>query len=281
MTSTSAARRCILLGNPVDHSMSPVMQNAAFRKLGLDIRYEAWEVKAEGIAGIMRDLRAPGFIGANVTIPHKQAVMPFLDEIDETAETIGAVNTIMNHDGKLEGTNTDWIGAVRALKELMPLAGKNAHVAGTGGAARAVIYGLTRGKGKVTILARDDRKAGALAKEFGCVHGSLEDIGKEKADMLINTTPVGMHPHEDQSIAPAELLKSYQVVFDIVYNPLRTRLLREAKNAGCKTIDGLKMLVYQGAASFTQWTGKEPDTQLMYHTAREELERTAQKAGDD
>lgn len=269
---TGEMKKCFLFGDPVSHSASPAMQNAAFMGGGLPYRYEARRVSKEELKRAVKTLRAPEVAGANITIPHKQAVMQYLDRVDDTAKAIGAVNTIVNTNGKLSGSNTDWLGAVRALEEKLSLEGKRVLVAGAGGGARAVIHGLLQRGARVTILARDTEKAKALAEESGCAHDALSNLGKTRADILINTTPAGMHPDEGRSIAAPEQLKSFQVVFDLVYNPLRTRLLREAEEAGCTTVEGLKMLVFQGAESFRMWTGAEPDVRLMYDTARTFLE---------
>ncbi len=254
-----------IIGYPVAHSLSPAMHNAAFSAIGYPGVYVPFPVSKDLLPQAVVGLKALGVGGVSVTVPHKVAVMDFLDTIDPLATRIGAVNTIVIRDGRLEGTNTDWLGAVRALEEATDLKGKRAVVLGAGGAARAVVFGLLEAGSRVVVLNRTVAKAEALAKELGTEAGSLEDINRISADILIQTTTVGMD--EDRSPVPAAILSRFQVVMDIVYSPLKTRLLREAEAAGCRIVDGLAMLVYQGAAQFELWTGQRAPIEIMRQAA--------------
>jgi len=271
-------RVCYLLGYPVGHSMSAVMHNAAYEELDLKYRYDLREVSPAKLETFMTgEMRDQVVRGANVTIPHKVAVMEYLDEVDREALAIGAVNTIVNEDGRLKGYNTDGRGAIRALEEAYgELEGVRAVIVGAGGAARAIGYHLSAKAGRITILNRTLGRAEELAARLSSMHecnasvepsslrrSELEEALKE-ADILINTTPVGMTPDFEGTPVDGSLIRAGTLVFDTVYNPLRTRLLREAEEAGAKTLPGLRMLVYQGAAAFRLWTGVEPPVELMY-----------------
>ncbi len=264
-------RICGLIGNPVAHSMSPFIHNAAFEKLGLNYKYFCFKVENNNLRQAIMSMRAIDIKGMNVTVPYKQQVIPFLDELDEVAKKIGAVNTIVNNRKKLKGFNTDYIGLIKAIEEHTTIKGKKIVLLGAGGAARGIAFGIIEKKGSLIILNRTVAKAKELAKEFGCEYGGLELMDKEKADLLINSTSVGMHPKENETIAKKSQLKNFKIVLDAVYNPIETKLLKLARDAGCKTISGLNMLVYQGAASFELWTGKKPDTKLMKKIAIKKL----------
>jgi shikimate dehydrogenase len=276
---------CYLIGHPVGHSMSAVMHNAAFRELDLDLRYELRPVAPRELgAFISKRLREHEVRGANVTIPHKVSVIEHLDELDQTASRIGAVNTIVNKGGWLKGYNTDGIGAMRALGETYGrLESSSAILIGAGGAARAIGYSLATSVDELAILNRTPKRADDLA-------GGLSDLPEcaatisahpllrirlekllEDADILINATPLGMGPNADETPVDGDLLRPGLLVFDSVYNPPRTRLLREAEEAGARTLSGMSMLVYQGAASFELWTGREAPEGLMARTVEEEL----------
>src|SRR3989338_9726500 len=182
-------------------------------------------------------MRALGIKGMGVTIPHKRAVMTFLDEIDEGAKSIGAVNTIINEGGRLLGSNTDYKAAIRALKEATDIKGKKVILLGAGGAARGVLYGLQQEGAETLLLNRTKEHAEKLAKEFGADFGDLSQLSKiSESDIVINTTPIGMHPNTNESLVPQELLRKDLVVFDIVYNPKETKLLTEAKQKGCTIV---------------------------------------------
>jgi len=269
---------CYLLGYPVGHSMSAVMHNTAFEDLGLKYRYDLRGVSPEMLGAFMTgEMRDPEVRGANVTIPHKLAVMEYLDEIDREALVVGAVNAIVNEDGNLKGYNTDGLGAIRALEEAHgELEGVKAVIVGAGGAARAIGYHLSTRASRITILNRTPDRAKELASHISSmpecqasveasslIRSELEEA-LEETDILINTTPVGMTPDEEGTPVDGSLIRPGTLVFDTVYNPLRTRLLREAEEAGARTLSGLRMLVYQGAAAFRLWTGMEPPVELMY-----------------
>lgn len=262
-----------IIGNPVSHSLSPAMHNAAFAELGMNCAYVP--ITATNIKETVAGLRHLGFGGASVTVPFKEEVIPWIEDVDPKAVTIGAVNTLVfDHESqgvpaRCRGYNTDWIGSNRALYQAIDLHGATALVLGAGGAAKAVAYGLVHSGTVVTLANRTMEKAVTLASELQCAAISFDQLPTHSADILINTTTVGMSPHSDRSPIPAELLPHFRVVMDIVYAPLETRLLREAKSSGCKVIDGLDMLLYQGAEQFSLWTGTEAPVTVM----RKALER--------
>ncbi len=250
-----------VLGNPVAHSKGPVMHNAAFAATGVNGVYVAFAVT--DIAGAVKGLRALDVGGASVTIPHKVDIMPHLDLVDEDALRIGAVNTVVNRDGRLIGYNSDWRGAVRALQEKTPISGKKVMVVGAGGAARAVAYGIMKENGRLIVVNRTAEKAKSLANDFEGEAMSLVEAESCDWDILINTTPMGMTPVDDLSPVPVHWLIPGRVVMDIVYNPLMTRMLKEAAEQGCEIIDGVAMFVYQGAYQFEAWTGRRAPVDKM------------------
>lgn len=267
-TITASTKLCAIIGNPIGHSLSPLVHNAAFEHLGLDYVFVAFRV--ERLQEAVKGIAALGLQGVSVTIPHKVEVIDYLDEVEPVARRIGAVNTIVNRDGKLIGYNTDWSGAMRALKEKIELEGKTAVVLGAGGAARAIAYGLSEMGADPVILNRTVSRAEALASGLKCRFGGIELIEKLSFDLVINATSVGMAPHADRTPLKKEALK-HALVFDTVYNPLRTRLIREAEENGCVTISGLEMFVNQAAMQFELWTGLKPPLELMRETALREL----------
>lgn len=252
------------------------MHNAAFAELGMNRVYVPLKVSdvEQGIAG----LRALGFRGVSVTVPHKEAVLPFLDEIDSVAEKIGAVNTLVfqpGQDGKVHlcGFNTDWLGVTTALAEKVNLQESRVLVIGAGGSAKAVGFGLIEAGSEVIIANRTAASGKALADWLGASFVPLAEaeVASVSADVLINTTSVGMEPDNEGIAVPPAILSGFSVVMDIVYAPLETRLLREAKAAGCQTLDGLAMLLYQGIAQFELWTGKEAPRAIMRSALEKEL----------
>lgn len=272
-----------LMGDPVEHSVSPAMQNAAFEELGIDYVYVAFKVPQESVKEAIEGIRALGLEGANVTIPHKSAVMKHLDGVDDIARKIGAVNTIKRDDGDLVGLNTDGMGALRALEEeIEEVEEKKVTLLGAGGAARAIAFTLVEAGGELTISNRTESKAKALAEEIEEKTGQEADqiplkkdelVGAiNETDILINSTSVGMHPNEDETLLRADSMHPDLTVMDIVYNPLRTKLLKEAEKAGADTIEGLGMLVHQGAASLEIWTGKRASIETMKKAARKAME---------
>lgn len=266
---------CGLLGNPVEHSLSPAIHNAAFEKLGLNFVYLAFKV--EDLPGAVKGLRALGNLrGFSVTIPHKVAIMPLLDEVEQTARNIGAVNTIVIENGRLLGSNTDASGALRALTEAgATLRGENVVLLGSGGAARAIAFALAAGAGiaKLTLLGIDEKERTGLAKDLKArtslqlADGTITDDALrraiEESKVLLHCTPLGMHPNVRESCVPASLLKPHLTVMDIVYNPLDTKLLTDARAAGCKTIRGLEMFLNQAVGQFELWTKQKAPADVM------------------
>lgn len=259
-----------LIGHPVEHSFSPPMHNAAFKKLGMDYVYTAFDVDSNNLKEAIDGARALNIKGFNVTIPHKIEVMKYLAEIDEIASLIGAVNTIDFKD--LKGYNTDGIGAIKAIGEVTNVKNKNIVIVGAGGASRAISFYLAKyGADSLTILNRNVDKAQGLASDVlssGLIDdvesNSIDSMDLTDADILINTTPVGMHPNvDDMPIALAGDMHEDLVVFDAVYNPNETGLLKEAVKASAKPVYGIKMLLYQGAESFEIWTGKKAPVDAM------------------
>ncbi len=283
MTDNDTKLLC-LIGDPVEHSLSPVMHSAIFEKLDLDCFYLVLRVEREWLEASVKGLKALDCLGFNVTIPHKVAIVEHLDEVSEEASTIGAVNTVKNEDGILKGFNTDGTGAIKALEEKTKIKGKRAILVGAGGAARAIAFHLAlEGAGKLVIANRTVEKAQALASEVKDMTGIETDACALKEDelkkiiseseILVNATSVGMHPDVDKTPIPKTLLHPGLVVMDIVYNPLETPLLREAKNVGAKTVDGAAMLVHQGAESLKIWLSIEPPLEVMRKAVLEVLEK--------
>jgi shikimate dehydrogenase len=265
-----------IIGNPVRKSLSPVIHNGAFRRMGINAAYLAFEV--EDLKEVLYGIKGLGIQGVSVTLPFKTRVLPFLDDLDALAEKIGAVNTIVNRRGQLIGHNTDHWGALKALEEKVDLKGRKVILLGAGGAARAIAYGLKERECQVTILNRTPQKAATLALELGYLHSPLSVLldmkGKRlDADIVINATSVGMIPREAESPFPKRFLRKGMIVMDIVYRPLRTRFLQEAEDQGCETIDGLQMLAYQGAAQLEIWTGQNPDGEEIKADLRQSLDR--------
>jgi len=258
-----------IIGNPVRHTLSPIIHNGAFRRMGLNAAYLAFEVRnlKEAVSGI----RGLGIRGMSVTIPFKTQIIPFLDEVESLAGKIKAVNTVVNKGGKLIGYNTDWYGAIEALEERVDLKDKKVTLLGAGGAARAIGYGLKERGCQIIIFNRSQDRAEVLAKELGCLCRALSSIEELNGDVIINATSVGMFPHEGSPL-PKEVLKKGMTVMDIVYRPLQTKLLRDAGEVGCSTIDGLEMLAYQGAAQLEIWTGKTVEIEPIKRDLRQALE---------
>lgn len=269
-----------LIGHPVEHSFSPPMHNAAFEELGMDWAYVAFDVDPNNLKSAIDGAKSLNIKGFNVTIPHKINVMDYLDEIDEVASLIGAVNTIDFNN--MKGYNTDGIGAVKAIEEVTSIKNSNVVVAGAGGASRAISFYVAKyGADSLTILNRNIQKAQDLA---GDVEASdlIDEVGSnsisnissylDDADILIDTTPLGMHPHiDDEPVAIADNMHEDLTVFDAVYNPNETVLLKEAIKAGAKPVYGIKMLLYQGAESFEIWTGKKAPVDVMEEALRKTL----------
>ena len=263
-----------IIGHPVEHSMSPTMWNPALQEFGLDYAYVAFDVHPKGLEKAINGMRVLGIKGMNVTIPHKEKVIQYLDEIDPIAQKMGAVNTIKNDDGVLKARNTDAGGAKKSLIDAgCEISGKNILFLGSGGVARSVAYILSEEANKIVLTDIVEKTALTVAKEIkenmgANIEGKLSKVTiiKEeikKADILINATPLGMHPKVDASPISKELLHEDLFVFDVIYNPLQTKLMKEAAEIGCKTLGGLDMLVNQGVLAFEWWTGKSPNASLM------------------
>jgi shikimate dehydrogenase len=254
-----------ILGRPVTHSLSPAMHNAAFRHLGINAVYVAFPVTdlAQAVAG----LRGLAIGGVSVTIPFKEEIIPLIDALDPQAAQIGAVNTVVNRDGVLTGYNTDWLGAVAALTAKISLKGQHVLILGAGGASRAIAYGIFRKGGKVTLTDIDSARAAALARDLGAEAIPAEALEHCPAAILVNASPAGMEPDIDGIPINPDLLSRFQVVMDIVYRPLTTRLLREAQTRGAAAIDGLQMLIHQGAAQFELFTGRQAPEEIMSRAA--------------
>jgi shikimate dehydrogenase len=250
-----------VIGNPVSHSLSPVMHNCAFGATGYRGLYLPLEIG--NIHSAVAGIKALNFGGASVTIPHKAAVIELLDELDEMAYKINAVNTIVSNNGMLKGHNTDCSGAIAALTSIAQIANKDVCIIGAGGAARAIGFGIKAGKGRITILNRTIAKGEKLADDLDAGFIPLAEVTELNCDILVNTTSVGMTPQVEETCVPAGLLKKDMLIMDIVYNPLKTRLLKEAQKIGCTTIDGLSMFIHQGAAQFELWTGMKAPVEMM------------------
>lgn len=285
-----------LIGYPVRHSISPYVQQAGFDYYQFDIRYELWETPPQEVASAVKGLREPQKLGANITTPYKEKVLPLLDELDEAAELIGAVNTIVKRDAKLIGFNTDAIGFIDALDKEghFDAKGKKAVILGAGGAARAVCFALVnKGVESLTIVNRTFERAEALANSLrACIRDSSlcpQGLGPEitasqwrdtnisqaleRSHLIVNCTTIGMKhtSQEGQSPLRMEMIPKGVLVYDLVYNPSPTPLLQLAEKAGARTLGGLAMLVYQGAASFELWTGAKAPLDIMFNKAKEIL----------
>jgi shikimate dehydrogenase len=282
MTISGKTRVCGVIGDPIEHSLSPTIQNAAFNHLELDFVFLAFRVKAADLENAMRGMHGLGIHGLNVTMPHKSAVIGCLDEVDFTVRFLGSANTILNRDGKLSGFSTDGVGALKALLENgVDLYGKKVLLLGAGGAAKAIAFVLVPEVGELAILNRSTEKAEELAETLGhmfnrkVVGGALSpDAIKatlRDSDVLVNATSAGMKPNLNQSIVAPQWLRSDLTVMDIVYDPVETRLAKDAKAAGAKIVSGVEMLIYQGAASFEIWTGKPAPIEVMRKAALNKL----------
>ena len=281
---TGKTRLLAVIGAPIGHSLSPIIQNAALHAAGLDYVYTALPVRADALASAVRGLRDASIAGFNVTIPFKTEIIPLLDALSEDARRIHAVNTVVIEDGRLVGHNTDVAGFLAGFAERgIALTGKNAVLIGAGGAARAALWGLLRsGVSSVAIGVRSVEKGAALAADFAA-DGDVRAVSFDDAawiaacsdaDLVVQTTPLGMTPHtEEMPPVDAAMINPSAVVYDLIYTPAETRFLREARARGCETINGETMLVAQGAEAFHLWTGKRPDVELMKRVLREELSR--------
>lgn len=277
---SSKTKLAALIGWPVGHSVSPAMHNTAYEDLGFDGLYVALQIPSESLEQGVRAMQLFGFMGCNVTIPHKKEVMAFMDELDDSAQACGAVNTVLFRDGKLKGYNTDGTGFVRGMREKggFDPAGKTGLIAGAGGAALGVAFALAAaGTGKLLIVNRTVSKAEALASELNKKYPGIaeafaltednESTAIKRSDYVVNTTNLGMMPNVDTVAIDTSLLEARHFVSDVVYAPLETRLLREAKARGCRTMNGIWMLVYQGLEAIRIWTGLDASPLVMHDAA--------------
>ena len=271
-----------IIGYPLGHSVSPVFQQAALDHHRMDARYEAWETPPEELEGRLRSLRSPDMLGANVTLPHKEAVIPYLDLLTPEARRTGAVNTIVHTGDGLEGHNTDIPGFLRALREdgEFEPSGKRVLLLGAGGAARAVAYALVgQGIAGLSIANRTVERAQSLVSDLDTPIATALALDAAALstldgwDLVVNCTTLGMHHSaaENETPIPASLIPPDTLACDLVYNPQETPLLRAAAQAGARTLGGLPMLVYQGAEAFRLWTAREPPIDVMFDAARRAL----------
>ena len=285
---TGKTRLLAVIGAPIGHSLSPIIQNAALHAAGLDYVYTALPVRADALASAVRGLRDASIAGFNVTIPFKTEIIPLLDALSEDARRIHAVNTVVIEDGRLVGHNTDVAGFLAGFAGRgSARTGKNAVLIGAGGAARAALWGLLRsGVSSVAIGVRSVEKGAALAADFAA-DGDVRAVSFDDAawiaacsdaDLVVQTPPLCMTPHtEEMPPVDAAMIKPSAVVYDLIYTPAETRFLREARARGCETINGETMLVAQGAEAFHLLTGKRPDVELMKRVLREELARNTMR----
>jgi len=281
-----------IIGYPIGHSISPAIYNATLPAMGIDARYEAWSTPPDEVAAAIEKLRLPRLLGMNVTVPHKSAVIPFLDAVNPMAARIGAVNCIVKEDGRLVGHNTDRYGFLRSLREAgCEPAGLDVLLLGNGGAARAVAYGLLEaGIASLTVAGRSPERVGAFVASIrdagdGVALASTgwteEELGPSarRAGLIVNSTSVGMRHSETEgsSPLPAALIPAGAWCYDLVYTPAETRFLSDARDAGAWPIGGLEMLVYQAAESVRLWTGREPPIDIMRKAAQTAL---GQATGD-
>ena len=271
---TSHTKILCVIGHPIEHSMSPTMWNPALQELELDYVYVAFDVHPDSLEKAINGIKSLEIKGANVTIPHKKEVIKYIDEVDPIALKIGAINTIKNEEGILKARNTDAGGAKKSLLDMgFRISGKNILILGSGGVSRAIAYILAEEANKIVLTDLIEERAMTVATEIRTnmkvdIEGKLnnrdnieEDI--KKADILINATPIGMYPKVDETPISRELLHDDLFVFDVIYNPLETRLMKEAAKIGCATLGGLDMLVNQGILAFEWWLNKKPNKDLM------------------
>jgi len=268
-TVTGTTSAYCVLGNPVAHSMSPLMHNTAFRHLGMDAIYLPFEV--DDLPAAVSGLKALNIKGASVTHPFKEAIIELVDEIDDTAKKIGAINTLVFTKGGILGTNTDWVGLVKTIETLLPISDHTFVVLGAGGAARAAVFGIISHGGKAIVANRSEKKGRLLADEFDMPFVSLSKLENVQAACLINATPVGMYPQEDDTPVPTQILTRYKAVVDVIYNPVQTKLLKEAQSQGCMTASGFEMFVHQGIEQFRIWTDTTPPAKEMRNVVYQRL----------
>lgn len=278
-------KKFAVIGHPIGHSLSPVMHNTAFQILDMDSRYEALDISPAQLQQAFADFRESEWGGLNITTPHKESAIPFVDTIDPDAKKIGAINTVVKHNNALKGYNTDIIGIEQSLRPYQKsIEGEQCTLLGSGGVARAISYVLTQKikPQSITIAAQFPEQARALVESLGNSEVNVTIVpysenaivsAVNNCILVINATTVGMYPHIDDCPLPDHCrLTEHQIVFDVIYRPLKTRLLKMAQSSGAKIIDGLEMFIQQGAAAFQLWTGKPMPTAQ----ARQALENILQ-----
>jgi len=269
-----------VIANPVAHSMSPQIHNAAFEQNGINAVYVPLLV--DDVAEFLAAFRDLGFQGFSVTIPHKEASLASMDEVEPLSQKIGAINTIRNEGGLLKGSNTDLEAAIGAIEEKLreggdsrpsPLQDRRVTIVGAGRAGRGIGYGIMDRGGRLLLANRTRSRAEQVGQELGCEALSLEELIEKgfDADVFINASSAGMHPNEDETPVPQDLLKPSMLVFDAVYNPIQTRLLREAEELGCPTVSGFEMFVRQAVGQFELWTGQPAPADVMAEVVRKRL----------
>ena len=284
MRVTGRTQICGVIGDPIAHTLSPTIHNAAFNHLKLNFIFLAFRVKSDNLEHALEGIRSLGIRGLNVTMPHKITITRYLDETDSTVKFLSSANTILNHKGKLSGFNTDGVGALKALHEngLDPY-GKKVVLLGAGGAAKAIAYTLSKEAKTLYILNRTPEKAAVLADVLNRMSNnkivgniltpSSIQSSLRGADVLINSTSVGMSPAVNESLVSPKWLKPSLTVMDAVYNPVETKLLKDAKTVGARIISGVEMLLYQGAEAFKIWTGNTAPIEVMRTAALDEIGR--------
>lgn len=258
---------CGILLHPAGHTLSPVLHRTAYHALGLDAVYLPFDVRAEDLPAAVSGMRSLGIRQLSISIPHKEAVLELADEVSEHARRIGAANTLTRSGDRIRADNTDWLGVRRTLEPAGPWQGRHATVLGAGGAARAVVFALLELGMEVTVSNRTQARADRLARELGARSGPEP----KTPDLLVNATPVGLAPAHEATPCPADRLAPETTVFDTVYRPLETRLLREARARGCRTLDGLDMLVHQAVEQLRLWSGQGADPGALRRAAEEAL----------
>lgn len=273
-TISAKTKLLCIIGHPISHTFSPLMHNSWIVDLKLPYVYVAFDISPNKLKQAVESFKSLDIKGINVTIPHKESIIPFLDKIEGVAKSILAINTIKNTDGVLIGRNTDAEGAKKALIDAgCKVVGKTVLVLGAGGAAKAICFALAKDAERIIIVNRTEKRALDLAckvtRQTGTriegkkLENRVLEIETKKADILINTTPIGMSPNTTEVPISIEFLHDELFVFDLIYNPMKTRLIKNAEEVGCKTLGGLDMLINQGALAFEWWTGISPDTNLI------------------
>ncbi len=266
----------MIIGNPVKQSLGPIVYKNVFQKLGLEDKYmyDKRELKTSELGSFVDEVRTKNIRGVSITIPHKETIMQYLNNIDETAKAIGAVNTLVNDNGKISGYNTDWIGVIRPLQKVTELHAKNVAIVGAGGAARAIAYGIKKAGGNFVVYNRSLERAKKIAEDLGGQAQPLDKIAEiASADIIINATPIGHAPMEDQSPISKNHIKQSQIVFDIISHPYNTQLILDAESKGAKVLHGVEMWSYQGAQQLKLFFNIDVDPAVL----RDELKAAQEK----